>query len=278
MLCAANSVNRVRHIAGTLLSVGAALVLLTGCPSPTEEGTKPPARAGQPPAGSGRELGGTSNQLSQSNEAMARLIGENVDRQRKAIPPQVHVLFDCDFEKAETNKVPEDFLVLDGAFAVQEEKSNRFLELPGAPLDSFGVLFGPTCSNNISLCARIFGTARGRREPVFGVSLGGAGGLKLMVAPGKRVIELGRGDDSLARTPYTWETGKWTWMRLHIRPLGPDEWLAEGKAWREGTPEPPAWQVTYREKSEPSPGRPGVWGSPISGTPIRFDDFRLTTP
>ena len=76
-------------------------------------------------------------------------------------------VYQNDFEKAEIGKVPEDFLVLDGGFAVQQEGGNKFLELPGAPLDTFGLLFGPTETNNLSASARIFGTAKGRRFPAF---------------------------------------------------------------------------------------------------------------
>src|SRR4051812_44328057 len=53
------------------------------------------------------------------------------------------------FDKADVGKVPEDFLVLDGGFVVKEEDSNRFLELPGAPLDSYAVQFGPSATSNV---------------------------------------------------------------------------------------------------------------------------------
>src|SRR5438128_2017237 len=85
------------------------------------------------------------------------------------------VLYENNFEKAELGKVPEDFLVLDGAFAIKEEAGNRFLELPGAPLDTFGLLFGPTESGGMAVSARIFGTAKGRRFPAFAVGLYGVG-------------------------------------------------------------------------------------------------------
>ncbi len=246
------------------LTLLAAVALLTGCPSPTQDGNRP-----LPPLAVDRE---------HTNPAAAELAAENAEKERKTVPRPVETLYACDFENAETNKLPADFLVLDGAFVVREENGARFLELPGAPLDTFGLLFGPTCTNSVTLCARVFGTNHGRREPVFGVGLGGAGGLRLMVAPGKRLIELWRGDDSVARAAYAWEPGKWTWMRLRLKLLGPEEWIAEGKAWREGTPEPPVGQIVYREKSTLPPGRAAVWGSPISGTPIRYDDFKLTAP
>src|SRR6266850_6368601 len=51
------------------------------------------------------------------------------------------VLYENNFEKEEPGKVPADFMVLDGGFAVKEQAGNKFLELPGSPLDSFAVQF-----------------------------------------------------------------------------------------------------------------------------------------
>src|SRR5437899_3303282 len=61
-----------------------------------------------------------------------------------ALGAQTKPLYENNFEKTEAGKVPEDFLVYEGAWAVREEGGNRFLELPGAPVDTFAVLFGPT--------------------------------------------------------------------------------------------------------------------------------------
>src|SRR5438105_3798476 len=72
------------------------------------------------------------------------------------------MLYENNFEKEEVGKVPADFLVLDGGFAVKEEGGNKFLELPGAPLDSFAVQFGPTESSDVSVSARIYASAKGR--------------------------------------------------------------------------------------------------------------------
>src|SRR5207302_2909423 len=86
---------------------------------------------------------------------------------------EAKVIYENNFEKAEVGKVPEDLLVLDGAFAVKEEGGNKFLELPGAPLDSFGLLFGPTESVGLAVSARVYGTAKGRRFPTFGIGANG---------------------------------------------------------------------------------------------------------
>src|SRR5437899_12123840 len=99
-------------------------------------------------------------------------------------------LYEMNFEKAEPDKVPEDFLVLDGGFAVKEEAGNKFLELPGAPLDTFGALFGPTEKAGIAVSTRIKGTGKGRRYPTFGVGLNGQGGYRLQVSPAKKALEL----------------------------------------------------------------------------------------
>src|SRR2546422_2778071 len=79
--------------------------------------------------------------------------------QAKSAEPKL--IYENNFEKAEVGKVPEDFLVLEGAFAVKEESGNKFLELPGAPLDTFGLLFGPTESEGMVVSARVYGTAKG---------------------------------------------------------------------------------------------------------------------
>src|SRR5258705_12614603 len=85
-------------------------------------------------------------------------------------------LYENNFEKAEVGKLPEGFLALDGGFVVKEEQGNKVLELPGAPLDSFSVQFGPTESADVAISARIKGTAKGRRFPTLGVGVNGVAG------------------------------------------------------------------------------------------------------
>jgi len=190
-------------------------------------------------------------------------------------PPPV---FENNFEKAELNTVPDDFLVLDGQFVVKEEGGNRFLELPGAPLDTFGVLFGPTEKDGVTVSARIFGTGKGRRYPAFAVSLNGVGGYRLQVSPAKKLIELYKSDSVRASVPFEWISAKWAHLKLHVRKVKDGEWKVEGKVWQEGSgsSEPGAWTIAFDEKEEPIAGRAGVWGNPFSETPIRFDDLTVT--
>jgi hypothetical protein len=192
-------------------------------------------------------------------------------------PPIVGVaVYENNFEKAELNKVPEDLLVLEGAFNVKKENGNKFLELPGAPLDTFGVLFGPTESSDLAVSARIYGTAKGRRFPTFGVGLNGVGGYKLQISPSKKALELSKGDEVLSSVPYSWESDSWTVLRLQVREVKASERMVEGKAWKQGGKEPGSWLVSRAEKTEPVAGRASVWGAPYAGTPIRFDDFVVT--
>lgn len=182
--------------------------------------------------------------------------------------------FQLNFQDVEPGKLPADVLVLDGAFAVRAEGEARFLELPGAPLDTFGMLFGPTVTNDAAVTARFFGTGSGRRYPAFAVGLGGVNGYKLRVSPGKKQLELLKGDTVVQGVPFNWESGKWTHLRLQLRRAG-EVWKVEGRAWTEGQAEPAEWLITREEAEAPRPGRASIWGAPYAGTPIRFDDLAL---
>ena len=81
--------------------------------------------------------------------------------------------------------MPDDFLVLDGDFAVKQEDGNKYLELPGAPLDAFGFMFGPSARHGNEISARMFGTKKGRRYPVFGIALNGGQRLPTAGRPGQ---------------------------------------------------------------------------------------------
>ena len=188
----------------------------------------------------------------------------------------VKPLYENDFEKAEVSKVPEEIMVLGGEFAVKADGTNKVLELPGAPLDSFGAQFGPNQKENASVCARIFSTSKGRRAPTFGVGLGGVSGWKLQVSPSKKALELLRDAEVKATVNFDWKSGEWTHLRFQIRAIKDGEWKIEGKAWQ-GDSEPKEWTVSADEKEEPVTGKSSVLGSPFAGTPIWFDELRVET-
>lgn len=190
------------------------------------------------------------------------------------------VVYQNDFSKSETGKVPEEFLVLDGGFAVQEVNGNKVLQLPGAPLETFGVLFGPTEQSGMRITTRVHSTKKGRREPAFAVGLNGNAGFRLQVSASKKLLELFKGDTLVTKAPFTWESGSWTMLKLQVRKTGEKEFTVEGKAWKQGDTEPANWLVTHVEKPEPDAellaGRASIWGNPFAGTPIDFDDIVVT--
>ena len=194
---------------------------------------------------------------------------------------QTKPLYENNFEKAEVGKVPDDFLVLDGGFVVKEEGGNKFLELPGAPLDSFAVQFGPAETTDVAVSARINGASKGRRFPAFGLGLNGVAGYKLQLSAAKNALELYKDQELKATVPYEWKSGQWTNLRLQVRKTKEAGWRIEGKAWAHGSTEPTNWMLGFDEKIEPAAGRASVFGSPFSGTPIQFDDLaveRVTGP
>ena len=177
-----------------------------------------------------------------------------------------------DFSKVNLGEPPEELMV-DGQFAVKEEGGNRFLELPGAPLETYWLLFGPSTASGQQAQARIWGTKAGRKQPVFALGVNGQGGFKLRISPAKQAMELLLGDEVLTSAPFQWKSGEWTHLRLQLRPQGTGV-VAEGKAWQ-GDAEPKDWTVRQERPSAPPAGRAGVWGLPFSGTPLRFDDLQL---
>lgn len=204
--------------------------------------------------------------------AVAVLIAAAVSRAAEATGKP---LYRMDFEAVEIGQMPAETMVMSGDFSVkQDAKGGKFLELPGEPLDTFGLLVGPTPSGDVQASARFFGTKKGRKFPTFGVSLGGVGGYRLQVSPGKKALEIFQGDEPRQSVAYEWPDASWTSLRVQVRKAGAG-WIVEGKAWPAGTPEPAAWTITFETKEAPPSGRAGIWGSPFSGTPIRFDDLVL---
>ncbi|MEP6663452.1 MAG: hypothetical protein ABJC04_07275, partial [Verrucomicrobiota bacterium] len=65
-------------------------------------------------------------------------------QEQSSNPSTEKIVYENNFEKEELGKTPNEFLVLDGGFSVKSDGTNKFFELPGAPLETFGVLFGPT--------------------------------------------------------------------------------------------------------------------------------------
>jgi hypothetical protein len=184
-------------------------------------------------------------------------------------------LYTNNFESAPVGKPPEGMMVMSGDFTVKQDAEGKFLELPGEPLDTFGLLFGPSTAADVTASARFFGTKTGRKYPTFGVSVNGVGGYRLQVSPGRKTLELYKGDELRTSVGYEWPSGTWVQLQIEVRKRGEKECVVEGKAWPIGTPMPKTAMITLTDPEPASAGRAGIWGSPYSGTPIRFDDLVL---
>jgi hypothetical protein len=182
------------------------------------------------------------------------------------------VLFEQNFDALPVGPMPKEFLALAGEFVVGSDGGAHFMELPGSPLDTFGALFGPSSAEPCSLEGRFYGTKTGRKFPTFGLSLRGAGGYRLQVSPGKGLLEIYKGDEPLIGATFAWQSGTWTSLKLTMSKQA-GGWVLEGRAWTEGAA-PAAPQVKWEITGDVAAGRAAVWGSPYSGTPIRFDDLK----
>lgn len=190
-----------------------------------------------------------------------------------SLPALAAPLYEQDFSKVTGDQVPDEIMVLDGQFTVKEEGGNRFLELPGAPLETFGVLFGPSEAAGVQAEARVLATKTGRKFPTFAVGLNGVSGFKLRVAPAKSMVEIVQADEIRATATFPWKSGEWVNLRLQVLKEGAGL-RVRGMAWQ-GSTAPAEWTVTWTASEALPAGKAGIWGMPFSGTPIRFDDLRV---
>ncbi|HEV8378025.1 MAG TPA: hypothetical protein VGP99_04185 [Tepidisphaeraceae bacterium] len=179
-----------------------------------------------------------------------------------------------DFQKSDEGSMPEELLVMNGKFEVVKQGEEKFLELPGEPLDTFGFMLGADQTNSIQ--ASIRSTNTGKRFPEFGVGLAGAAGYRLWLQPAVGELQILKGDNVKATKPCEWKSNSWLTLRLELKKQN-NKTTLQGKIWPRGTAEPQDWTITFEdsETEKPPKGRASVWGIPYSGTPIDFDDIAI---
>jgi hypothetical protein len=186
--------------------------------------------------------------------------------------------YSTDFSKYKPGKPPEEFYLLNtqADFKIAEDAGNKFLELAGNPLDSFGVLYGPEGLVGGELTAKIYGTTEGKLFPEFGLGVNDSG-WKVWLIPGQNALVVRKRDDEKVRVPYTaWKSGRWTNFRMKLSKTADGKWTIQGKAWPADGKEPADWMISTTDDKAPSAGRATIWGTPYAGTPIRFDDLSVT--
>ena len=186
--------------------------------------------------------------------------------------------FVTDFQQSAPGPLPDaQYMVLNGHFEVKEAGGEKFVELAGEAIDSFGFLAGPEGATAIEVRARAGNT--GKRFPEFGVALGGAAGYRLWLMPAVRQVQIVKNDQVKVHAPLAWKPGAWTHLKLQARSAGAGKWVFEGKAWSQGEKEPEKWLVSFEAGDENLKdgvkGRASVWGTPYSSKPIAFDDLNI---
>ena len=240
------------------------------------EVSKPfPPHWGEPPKIQTRDYRPLPAGYGNGSSTLAKWIEENLakDAATSATDSAVTALYASDFSGLEEGYLPDSFMVIQGEFEIKAEGTNKWMELPGAPVDSYSVLFGPVSNANLAVEARIRSASKGRRMPTFGVGLGGVAGYKLQVAPAKGTVELLLDTQVVASAPFDWKSDDWTKCKLQIRQAGDAKWIVEAKAWADGSPEPSKWLLSKETTEAPINGQASVLGSPFSGKPIQFDDL-----
>jgi len=179
-----------------------------------------------------------------------------------------------DFQKSDEGFLPEELLVMNGKFQVVKQGDEKFLQLPGEPLDTFGFMLGADETNSIT--ASIRATNTGKRFPEFGVGLAGAAGYRLWLQPATSELQILKGDNVKATKPCEWKSNTWLNLRLQLTKQN-NKTTLQGKIWPRGTDEPKDWTITFddADTAKPTKGRASVWGIPYSGTPIDFDDISI---
>ena len=187
------------------------------------------------------------------------------------------VLYRNDFQDATVGEEPGDFLVLDGDFVTKRDGDDRFLELPGTPLENFGALFGPTVRTGSRLGVTIQSQGKGRLVPAFGIGVNGLGGFRLMLSANRRQLELWRGDEVLVKTPYRWRSGSECRLELEAVPRADGDWQVRGWVWERSRGRQSASQIALERVAPPPRGKSSIWGHPFAGNAIRYDDILIET-
>jgi hypothetical protein len=109
------------------------------------------------------------------------------------------------------------------------------------------------------------------------VGLNGVGGYKLQVSPAKKAWELSKGDEVVGTVPFEGKIGSWMTLQLQNRKVSESEWMIAGVIRLESLHDTTETRLIFTEKSKPVAGRASIWGSPYSGTPIQFDDLKVSS-
>jgi hypothetical protein len=184
--------------------------------------------------------------------------------------------FEENFSNLDTGSEPENLFILDGAYTVTEEGSNKRLTLPGSPVGDFGLLFGPRVrEESLSLSFAFLGTKKGRRLPAMAAGLGGVRSYRFRLNAATKQIILLRQDVEIGKASYQWESGAWCQVRFQALLGDGEKTRIRLKLWKRGEDEPDNWLMDQVDANEFAGGKCALWAYPYAGTPIHFDDLKI---
>jgi hypothetical protein len=182
-----------------------------------------------------------------------------------------------DFQKLNLGALPDELMVVDGAFSIVADGENKLLEIGTEPLTEGAVLLGKSIKNGGTMKAKIKASSKRRSFPRFGVGLGGTSGFRLRVTPADKAVEIVKEDERVAKADFAWKSDAWCWVELKVTlSETKGSWIVEGRVWEDGQPRPEAPSVTTTSTNAPPNGKASLWGAPFSLVPIQFDEVEVT--
>ena len=195
----------------------------------------------------------------------------------QADPPIVPAVVKEDFSSLTEGTLPDEIMVIEGAFTIVTEGGNKMLQLGIEPLTEGGVLLGKSLKRGGTVKAKVRASSKRRSFPRFSVGIGGTSGYRCRIAPAEKLMEINKEDTRLAKADFTWKSEAWYWVEISVVPAQAEgKWSIEGRCWEDGQPRPETPQVGHTATEPPPNGKASVWGAPFSEKPIFFDDIEIT--
>lgn len=191
-------------------------------------------------------------------------------------PPPAEVVKE-DFQKRDVGALPDELMVIEGAFEIIAEGDNKLLQLGVEPMTEGGVLLGKSMKKGGTVKAKIKASSKRRSFPRVAVGMGGTSGYRFKIVPAEKIVEFVKEDARLAKADFAWKTDVWYWIELSVLPATEaGKWNIEGRAWEDGQERPATATLTHAVTDAPTSGKASIWGAPFSEKPIQFDDIEIT--
>lgn len=171
---------------------------------------------------------------------------------------------------------PKDVFIVDGTIKIATRDGSKAIVVEPNPITDASAQLAVSAAGNASIEAKILALKRGRSTPRFGVSVHGMSGHRLIVNPAKKLLELVKGDQTLASAPYTWPSDAWLKLKLEAKKGDGTAWTITGKVWPADAAEPTEPMVKWDDKNLKGQGKCALWATPFSGEPVFFDDIKIS--